>query len=88
MKPLQIEGTRALAGNGSIHHVGVKTETHADFDYVDKRGHRRQTRYTVTINQMWLVSNRHLEPRYFYKTDTMLDWLRKVGISSIDGFLL
>lgn len=78
MKPLQIEGIRALADNGSVNFVGIAT-------------HRSATgipTYTVEINQRYYVANRKNKSRHFAKAETCLQWLRDVGITHVDGILL
>jgi len=69
MKPLQIEGARALADAGAIDHV--KAVASADGLYVE-------------INRMFTVANRTKQTRHFAKADTCFSWLREMGISRID----
>ena len=68
MKPLQIEGARALAEAGAINHVRVVAVA---------RG------LSVEINKTFVVANRLREPRFFAKADTCFSWLREMGINQI-----
>lgn len=69
MKPLQIEGARALADAGAISHVRVISSV--DGLYVE-------------INRAFTVANRTKQTRHFAKADTCFSWLREMGISRID----
>lgn len=69
LKPLQIEGARALAEAGAIDHVKVIASTEGLY---------------VEINHKFTVSNRIKQTRIFSKADTCFSWLREMGISRID----
>ena len=68
MKPLQIEGARALADAAAINHVRVVAAKMGLF---------------VEINRTFTVANRTKQTRYFAKADTCFSWLREMGISRI-----
>ena len=68
MKPLQIEGARALADAGAINHVRAVATGVGLF---------------VEINRTFTVANRLKQTRYFAKADTCFSWLREMGISRI-----
>lgn len=74
MKPLQIEGIRALAQNGSVNFCGVRKTMLG--------------RFVIEINQIFFVANRKGEYREFAKLDTLEDWLCRTGITKIDKVLL
>ena len=69
LKPLQIEGARALAEAEAIDHVKVIANTEGLY---------------VEINHKFMVSNRIKQTRIFSKADTCFSWLREMGISRID----
>ncbi|MCX7168043.1 MAG: tetratricopeptide repeat protein [Rhodocyclales bacterium] len=69
MKPLQIEGARALGEAGAVNHVRVVAS--ADGLYVE-------------VNKTFTVANRMKQTRYFAKADTCFSWLREMGISRIN----
>jgi len=69
MKPLQIEGARALAEAGAINHVRIVASAKGLF---------------VEINQSFVVANRIKQTRYFTKADTCFTWLREMGLAKID----
>ncbi len=68
MKPLQIEGARALADAGAVNHVRVVASAAG---------------LHVEINRAFTVANRTKQIRYFAKADTCFSWLREMGISRI-----
>jgi len=68
LKPLQIEGARALADANAIDHVKVIASTEGLY---------------VEINRKFTVSNRMKQARIFAKADTCFSWLREMGISRI-----
>jgi tetratricopeptide (TPR) repeat protein len=68
MKPLQIEGARALADAGAIKHVRLVASAEGLY---------------VEINRTFTVANRKKETRYFAKSDTCLSWLHEIGVRSI-----
>ena len=69
LKPLQIEGARALAEAEAIDHVKVIAGTEGLY---------------VEINRKFTVSNRIKQTRIFSKADTCFSWLREMGISRIN----
>ena len=69
LKPLQIEGARALAEAGAIDHVKVVASAEGLY---------------VEINRIFTVSNRTKQTRIFAKADTCFSWLREMGISRIN----
>lgn len=69
MKPLQIEGARALASAGAI--KNVKLIASQDGLYVE-------------INDAFTVANRVRQTRFFAKADTCFSWLREMGITHVD----
>ena len=68
LKPLQIEGARALADAGAVDHVKVVAVE--DGLYVE-------------INRQFTVSNRMKQPRIFAKADTCFSWLREMRITHV-----
>ena len=68
MKPLQIEGARALADAGAIKHVRLVASAEGLY---------------VEINRTFTVANRKKGTRYFAKSDTCLSWLHEIGVRSI-----
>lgn len=68
LKPLQIEGARALADANAIDHVKVIASAEGLY---------------VEINRKFTVSNRMKQARIFAKADTCFSWLREMGISRI-----
>lgn len=68
MKPLQIEGARALADAGAINHVRLVATSVGLF---------------VEINRTFTVANRLKQTRYFAKADTCFSWLREMGIRHV-----
>lgn len=68
MKPLQIEGARALAEAGAVSHVRVVAVAEG---------------LSVEINATFVVANRLKEPRFFAKADSCFSWLREIGINHI-----
>ena len=69
MKPLQIEGARALADAGAINHVKIVASAGGLY---------------VEINRTFTVANRTKQTRYFAKADTCFSWLREMGIRHVD----
>jgi len=69
LKPLQIEGARALAEAGAVDHVRVVACSEGLY---------------VEINRQFTVSNRMKQTRIFSKADTCFSWLREMGISRVN----
>ena len=69
LKPLQIEGARALADAGAIDYVKVVASAEGLY---------------VEINRKFTVSNRVKQTRIFSKADTCFSWLREMGVNRID----
>jgi len=69
LKPLQIEGARALAEAGKVDHVKVVACNEGLY---------------VEINRQFTVSNRMKQTRVFAKADTCFSWLREMGISRVN----
>jgi len=68
LKPLQIEGARALADADAVDHVKVIAGADG---------------LTVEINRKLTVANRMKQARVFAKADTCFSWLREMGITRI-----
>ena len=68
MKPLQIEGVRALADAGAIKHVRLVASGEG---------------LHVELNGEFVVSNRAKQARFFAKADTCFHWLRAIGIGRV-----
>lgn len=68
LKPLQIEGARALADADAVDHVKVIAGADG---------------LTVEINRKLTVANRMKQARIFAKADTCFSWLREMGITRI-----
>jgi len=68
LKPLQIEGARALADADAIEYVKVIAGADG---------------LTVEINRKLTVANRMKQARVFAKADTCFSWLREMGITRI-----
>lgn len=68
MKPLMIEGARALVDAGAVNHVRLIASSEG---------------LSVEINRVFVVANRQKETRYFAKSDTCFSWLRELGITTI-----
>ena len=69
LKPLQIEGARALAEAGAVDHVKVIACAAGLY---------------VEINNQFTVSNRMKQTRIFSKPATCFSWLREMGINRIN----
>ena len=68
-KPLQIEGARALVDAGAIAKVRVIASHEGLF---------------VELNDIFTISTRLKETRFFAKSDTCFSWLRELGITHIN----
>jgi hypothetical protein len=68
MKPLLIEGARAIGDAGAIKHVRVVASAEGLY---------------VEINRTFTVANRKKETRHFAKADTCFSWLHEIGVRSI-----
>ncbi len=68
LKPLTLEGVRALAEAGAVRDVRV---------FASAEG------LSVLINRQFVVATRLKEVRYFSKADTLFGWLKELGITQI-----
>ena len=68
-KLLNIDGVRALAQAGAVSHVKVIASDDG---------------LCVELNQIFKVTNRAKEIRYFAKAETVFSWLKGMGINQIN----